>query len=60
MQVQFINTGTQQDLGIKEVDLHSLRLDGYERPYAIVSNPFNTDDSVRAEFKDNGWVVDLD
>jgi hypothetical protein len=60
MQVKFINSGTQQDLGTKEVDLHSLRLDGYERPYAIVSNPFSTGDSLRAEFKGDAWVVDLD
>ena len=60
MQVKFINTGTQQDLGIKEVDLHSLRLDGYEQPYAIVSNPFTAGDSLRAEFKGDAWVVDLD
>ena len=60
MQVQFINSGTQQDLGVKEVDLQSLRIDGYERPYAIVSNPFATGDSLRAEFKGDVWVVDLD
>ena len=60
MQVKFINTGTQQDLGVKEVDLQSLRIDGYEQPYAIVSNPFNAGDSLRAEFKGDAWVVDLD
>jgi hypothetical protein len=60
MLVKFINSGTQQDLGIKEVDLQSLRIDGYERPYAIVSNPFSFSDSVRAEYQGEQWVVDLD
>lgn len=60
MQVHFINTGLGTDSGIKEVDLQSLRLDGYEHPYAIVSNPFFPGSSLRAEFTGDKWVVDLD
>jgi hypothetical protein len=60
MQVKFINSGTQQDLGFKEVDVQSLKLDHSDAPYAIVSNPFNAGDSLRAEFKGSAWVVDLD
>ena len=60
MQVHVINSGYGTDDGVKEVDLQSLRLDGYERPYAIVSHPYIPGDSCRAEFKGDEWVVDFD
>jgi hypothetical protein len=60
MLVSFINSGYKSDEGIHEVELESLRIDGYERPYAIVSNPFRPGETVKAQFLDNKWIVDLD
>ena len=60
MQVHFIDSGTQQDLGFKEVDCHSFKMDADDAPYAIVSNPFRPTDSCRAEFTGTEWVVDFD
>jgi hypothetical protein len=60
MLVSFINSGYQSDEGVHQVELQSLKLDGHERPYAIVSNPFRPGETVRAQFLNNDWVVDLD
>jgi hypothetical protein len=60
MQVRFINSGLNTDEGIKEVELQALRIDGHERPYAIVSNPYQSGETVRAQFLNDNWVVDLD
>jgi hypothetical protein len=63
MQVHFIDTGTQQDYGFKEVEVHSFKMDHADAPYAIVSNPFFPGDSLRAEYNFyNGslqWTVDV-
>ena len=63
MQVHFINSGTQQDLGVKEVEVHSFKMDFADAPYAIVSNPFFPGDSLRAEYNIHKgslqWLVDL-
>jgi hypothetical protein len=60
MQVHVINSGYGTDDGVKEVEVQSLKIDGYDRPYAIVSHPYITGDSCRAEFKGDEWVVDFD
>jgi hypothetical protein len=60
MQVHFINSGYGTDDGFKEVDVISLKIDSYDRPYAIVSNPFRPTDSCRAEFDGTEWLVDFD
>ena len=60
MQVHIINSGTGEDMGFKELVCHSLKLDSYDVPYAIVEHPFQTFDSCRAEFKGTEWVVDFD
>ena len=63
MQVHFIDSGTQQDLGFKEVDIHSFKMDSDDAPYAIVSNPFFQGDSLRAEYNFYNnclqWMVDV-
>ena len=63
MQARFINYDTQEDFGSREVVVQSLRLDSENRPYAIVSDPFTVDGSVRAEYMlyndQTQWVVDL-
>ena len=60
MQVHVINSGFKTDNGYFEVDVQSLKIDSYDRPYAIVSNPFRPEDSCRAEFNGTDWVVDFD
>jgi len=60
MQVHFINSGFGTDDGVKEVEVHSLKIDGYDRPYAIVEHPYVPGDSCRAEFTGTKWVVDFD
>jgi hypothetical protein len=60
MLVHFINSGFNTDNGIFDVEVHSLKIDSNDRPYAIVANPFRMDDSCRAEFNGTGWVVDFD
>ena len=60
MQVHFINSGYGTDDGHKEVDVISLKLDHNDAPYAIVSHPYVSGDSCRAEFKGGEWVVDFD
>lgn len=60
MQVHFINSGFNTDNGIFDVEVHSIKIDGYDRPYAIVANPFRMGDSCRAEFNGTKWVVDFD
>lgn len=60
MQVHFINSGYGTDDGFKEVEVQSLKIDSYDRPYAIVTNPFRPADSCRAEFNGEEWVVDFD
>jgi len=63
MQVHVVDSGTQQDLGLKEVEVHSFKMAADDAPYAIVSNPFFPGDSLRAEYtlhKGNlQWVVDI-
>jgi hypothetical protein len=60
MQVRFINSGLGTDDGVRDVEVHSLKLDSYDRPYAIVEHPFRFCDSCRAEFDGTEWVVDFD
>ena len=60
MLVHFINSGFQTDNGIFDVEVQSLKIDGNDRPYAIVANPFRMGDSCRAEFNGTKWVVDFD
>jgi hypothetical protein len=60
MLVHFINSGFNTDNGIFDVEVQSLKIDGNDRPYAIVSNPFRPTDSCRAEFNGTKWVVDFD
>ena len=60
MQVHVINSGYGTDDGVKEVEVQSLKIDGYDRPYAIVSHPYIPGDSCRAEFTGTKWVVDFD
>jgi hypothetical protein len=64
MLVHFINTGHGLDMGVKEVECQSLKLDHYDAPYAIVSHPYQPNGSCRAERNYyNGelqWVVDFD
>ena len=64
MQVHFVDSGIAQDLGSWEVECHSFRMDHDDAPYALVSNPWVKDDSLRAEYKFYNaslqWVVDID
>ena len=64
MQVHFVDSGVGQDLGSWEVECHSFRMDADDAPYALVSNPWVKDDSLRAEYKFYNaslqWVVDID
>lgn len=60
MLVHFINSGYSTDDGFKEVDVQSFRMDHNDRPYAIVSHPYLSNDSCRAEFRNDEWVVDFD
>jgi hypothetical protein len=60
MLVHVINSGFNTDNGFFDVDVQSLKIDGNDRPYAIVSNPFRPTDSCRAEFNGTEWVVDFD
>jgi hypothetical protein len=60
MQVHFINSGYGIDDGLKEVEVQSLKIDAYDRPYAIVDHPYISGDSCRAEFTGTKWVVDFD
>ena len=63
MNVHFIDSGTSQDLGFKEVDCQSFKMDHTDAPYAIVSNPFFPGESLRAEYNFYNnclqWVVDI-
>jgi hypothetical protein len=63
MIVYFINYNSQENLGRREVNVQSLRLDSENCPYAIVNDPVNTDSSVRADYTlYDGvlqWVADL-
>jgi len=63
MNVHFIDSGTEQDMGFKEVNVEAFKMDHNDAPYAIVSNPFRPGDSLRAEYNFyNGclqWVVDV-
>jgi hypothetical protein len=63
MQVHFIDSGTRQDLGFKEVEVQSFKMDSDNAPYAIVSNPFFPGDSLRAEYNFYNnclqWMVDI-
>ena len=63
MQVHFINSGTAQDLGFKEVNVESFKMDHTDAPYAIVSNPFFPGESLRAEYNFYNnclqWMVDI-
>ena len=63
MQVHFVDSGIAQDLGIWEVECHSFRMDHDDTPYALVSNPWVKDDSLRAEYNFYNnclqWVVDI-
>lgn len=64
MQAHFINYGTGEDFGFREVAVESFKLDSENRPYMIVSNPFFPGESVRAEYVFHNevmkWLVDLD
>jgi hypothetical protein len=64
MQVHVINTGYGTDDGFKEVEVQSFKMDHNDAPYAIVSHPYISGDSCRAEYRfHNGelqWVVDFD
>lgn len=60
MRVHVINSGFGTDSGYLDVEVVSLKLDMYNRPYAIVSHPSWYGESYRAEFRDNDWVVDFD
>ncbi len=60
MLVHVINSGFNTDNGFFEVEVHSLKMDSMDRPYAIVTNPFRPTDTCRAEFKGTEWVVDFD
>ena len=63
MQVHFINYNTAEDFSFREVVVQSLKLDNENRPYCIVSNPFEVDGAVRAEYVlhdgEMQWVADL-
>ena len=60
MLVHVINSGFNTDNGFFDVEVHSLKIDSLNRPYAIVSNPFRPTDSCRAEFNGQEWLVDFD
>ena len=64
MQVHFINTGTKEDFGFREVNVEAFKLDHDNAPYCIVSNPFFPSESLRAEYNFYNdclqWVVDID
>ena len=60
MQVHVINSGHDTDDGYHQVTVQSLRMDLFDRPYAIVSHPYRAGDSCRAEFVDDEWLVDFD
>jgi hypothetical protein len=63
MMVHFVDSGLDQDMGLKEVNVEAFKMDADDAPYAIVSNPFRPGDSLRAEYNyHNGclqWVVDV-
>ena len=63
MNVHFIDSGTEQDWGFKEVNVEAFKMDHNDAPYAIVSNPFFPGDSLRAEYNFYNnclqWVVDV-
>ena len=62
IEVNFINSGTGQQLGMKTVQAGSITLDNYGRPVMKVSSPFASGNTLMANFdsKTGGWVVDLD
>jgi hypothetical protein len=60
MQVHFINSGFQTDNNIFDVEVHSLKIDNNDRPYAIVANPFCKGVTCWAEFNGTNWTVDFD
>jgi hypothetical protein len=62
IEVNFINSGTGQKLGMKTVQAGSITLDNYGRPVMKVSSPFASGNTLMANFdsKTGGWVVDLD
>ena len=60
MLVHVTELSTGEDWGRCELDLQSLRLDGYERPYAIVEHPFLQFETCRAVYKGDEWVFDYE
>jgi hypothetical protein len=62
IEVNFMNSGTGQKLGMKTVQNMGISLDNYGRPVMKVSSPFASGNTLMANFdsKTGGWVVDID
>ena len=61
MKIKVINSGYRTDMGMKDAMIVSQELDFMMRPILKVKiKDVNMGDPVVAEFKDGGWVVDMD
>jgi hypothetical protein len=62
IEVNFMNSGTGQKLGMKTVQNMGISLDNYGRPVMKVSSPFASGNTLMANFdsRTGGWVVDID
>lgn len=60
--VTFVNSGTGEKHGTKEVQNLGLGLDQAGRPVMTVSSPYSPGNKLQAHFDaaQGGWVVDLD
>jgi len=57
MQIHVINHRTHDHTQYRMAEVISLKLDHHDRPYAIVTHPFDENGYVRAEFVDDEWRV---
>ena len=62
IEVNFMNSGTGQKLGMKTVQNMGISLDSNGRPVMKVSSPFASGNTLMANFdsRTGGWVVDID
>ena len=61
IKVRVINSGYRTDMGIKDAEIISQELDQRMMPILKVRiEDVNMGDPVVADFKDGGWVVDMD
>jgi len=61
IKVRVINSGYRTDMGMKDAEIISQELDQRMMPILKVRiEDVNMGDPVVADFKDGGWVVDMD